>query len=57
MMRWSSMRGLVAGGSATLHMSTKRIAPPTPAMRIPIPRINAVPMPANPIMNSQSAHH
>src|SRR6476619_2758028 len=55
-MRWSSMNGLFSGGRATVHIMTSISAPDAAAMRMPIPRMSARPIPARPTMKSQSAH-
>jgi hypothetical protein len=50
------MKGLLAGGSTAPHISTYSSAPVAAAIRMPIPRVSAIPMPSRPAMNSQSAH-
>ena len=54
-MRWSSMKGLFAGGSTAVHIRTSSSPPATAAIRMPMPSISATPMPSRPSMNSQSA--
>ncbi|CPU66525.1 Uncharacterised protein [Mycobacteroides abscessus] len=51
---WSSMIGLVTSGSSARYMSRSRSVPLTAAMRIPMPRIRASPMPSRPTMKSTS---
>src|SRR5690242_7762877 len=41
---WSSMIGLVVGGSATVHIRTYMSAPATAVIRRPMPRMSASPM-------------
>src|SRR5689334_21384394 len=51
-MRWSSMNGLLSGGSTAVHIMTVSSAPAAAARRIAIPRINATPTPNRAAMNS-----
>jgi hypothetical protein len=44
----------LASGHSAVHMNSIRTVPLSAAMRSPIPRISAMPMPARASMNSQS---
>ena len=49
------MKGLFSGGRTAVHIMTSSSPPATAAIRMPMPSSRATPMPARPIMNSQSA--
>jgi signal transduction histidine kinase len=53
---WSSMSGLVSGGSATVNIRRYIRAPAALAIRMVTPRISATPMASRPSMKPQSAN-